>query len=88
MSEESSLDKRLQAVLAAHYASICQSCGRKLDRGDLAWQNGMTEYGTDFSSVYIICQACDTEAIRVGSWGIADSLADAIAILETDWRDE
>jgi hypothetical protein len=86
-SEEDALDTRLSAVMEAHGASLCRHCGRALDRGDLAWNGGQTEAGTQWSVVEIICQACSQEAARVSSWyAPCDDLDEAIGILERDWE--
>ena len=42
MRDDETLDKALEAQLALLKASHCPSCGRKMDRGDCAWNSGST----------------------------------------------
>lgn len=81
------LDERLREILDAHGSSLCKECGRDLDRGDVAWNSASTEYGTPYSVIEIICQACDTEALHLESWypGI-DDFEEALRVLEKDWE--
>jgi RNase P subunit RPR2 len=82
-----SADERLAAVLKEHSATRCKSCRRKLDRGDVSWQNASTEAGTGFTTVYIICQSCGTETAEVFSWyPETDSFEEAVRVLEEDWE--
>jgi hypothetical protein len=67
VKEQDDPDRNLAVALARHGKSTCQ-CGRIIDRGDVAWNSGSTEAGTEYSVIWIICQACDTEIAQVHSW--------------------
>ena len=65
---EQAAERRFGELLAERGMERCPTCGRRIDRGDVAWTNGATEYGTPWSMVQIICQQCDTEIAHVLSW--------------------
>lgn len=65
---DSEAEKRFQALLEIRGKSNCPTCGRAIDRGDLAWNGGCTEAGTDFTWVEIQCQGCDTEIAGFLNW--------------------
>ncbi len=80
-------DQKLDAFLAEHGLSNCKECGRKLDRGDCAWNSGSTEAGTEYSTLMITCQQCDTEAVLVHSWmPWIDDFEDFVGTLISDYR--
>ncbi len=82
------LDGKLAAILSAHNAAVCPGCGPHLDRGDLAWNNGCTEYGTPNAMLEVICQQCDTEIVCLTLWyPHIDDLEEAIEVLEDKWDD-
>ncbi len=80
-------DEKLTAILAEHGKTECPSCGKKIDRADVAWNNADTEAGTPFTWVEIQCLACQTEIIHFSSWyPAADDLDDLIEHVLPDWR--
>ena len=78
-------DERLADVLKAKGYAICKSCGRNIDRGDIAWNNGSTEVGTPCTFVEIICARCDNQVARIHSWypGIED-MDELTYVIEND----
>ena len=58
----------MQDILAAAGYSPCPSCGKTIDRGDVAWNNPTTSEGTPYIVVEIQCQHCDTEIVNFKSW--------------------
>lgn len=79
------LDVRLKAVLRAHDAEFCE-CGHEIGFGDIAWNNGCTEYGTGYSTVEIQCEGCQREIAHIDSWypEICDQ-DELLGVLERDW---
>jgi len=79
------ITKRLKAVLRQHKAERC-TCGHRIGFGDIAWNNGSTEYGTEYCVVEIQCVACDREIAHIDSWypGI-DNREELLGVLERDW---
>jgi len=72
--------------LKVHNAIHCK-CGRKIDRGDVRWNNPYTEAGTPFTVVDIVCQKCDTEIAHFSSWYPgADNFEDLIEFVFKDWE--
>lgn len=61
-------NEKLKELLKEKGYAVCPSCGRELDQGDIAWNNGSAEYGTGCSMVVCNCQACDEGIFRVNSW--------------------
>lgn len=61
------IDERFKNLLKHYKLDTCK-CGRQIDRGDAAWNCGSTEYGTPYSVLEIICQACDNEIFYGSSW--------------------
>lgn len=61
-------DEALLNVLKRKGKDICPNCWRVIDRGDMAWNNGSTKYGTGYCVVECQCQQCDTELFKVDSW--------------------
>lgn len=79
------LVKRLRAILREHKALRC-TCGHYVGFGDIAWNNGSTEYGTDYTTVEIQCVACDREIAHIDSWYPSiESRDELLHVLETDW---
>lgn len=77
--------EHLYEILSEHDSSHCK-CGRKLDFGDISWNESASEAGTPFSIVNIQCQRCDLEIKRVFSgYPCTDDIEDILHILETDW---
>jgi len=83
---DAAAQRRLATILQAHAATFCPTCGRHLDCGDLAWTRGQTEAGTAFSTVEIVCQACDTSIAHVSSWYPAETLEEVLDLLEDEWQ--
>ena len=80
--EEKDWDVELKRVLQKQGWDKCP-CGREIDRGDLEWNSASNESGTPYSSVYITCQACDTEIAYIQDWyPDAEDLEDVCGILE------
>jgi hypothetical protein len=81
-------EQRLTAVLQEHGAAACPKCGRTIDRGDVSWQGANTQAGTPCTTVYVICQGCDTEVAEVFSWlPWVDHFGDVLDLLEEeDWE--
>ena len=59
---------KLQQILTKYNINTCHKCGRVIDRGDIMWNEGSTEYGTPYLYIYIECQQCDTEIFYGWSW--------------------
>jgi hypothetical protein len=79
------LDERLKTVLRAHDAEFC-ACGHEIGFGDIAWNNGSTEYGTGYCSVEIQCEGCQREIAHIDSWYPEIYERDELLyVLETDW---
>lgn len=80
-------DAEFARVLAEHDASLCPSCGRQLDRGDVAWNNSGTEAGTPYSVLEIICQNCAREIVCIHSWyPEIEDFNEFVDVLERDWN--
>jgi hypothetical protein len=82
-------DELLEQALAAHGKSNCPSCSRKIDRGDVAWNDGDTEAGTPYTHVEIQCQQCETEIVNFCSWWPGGSQYDFDDTMEhvlKDWE--
>lgn len=76
-------DETFKRILTDHGSEKCWSCGRELDRGDVAWNNASTEAGTPFAVLEIICQACDSEVMRCQTWWPAiDDFEEFVEVLE------
>lgn len=75
---------RLKSILKIKGYDTCKDCGRKLDQGDVAWNEACTEYGTPFTVIEIQCLKCETEAALVRSWHWAESLDEVVEILEDE----
>ena len=71
-------NERLLEALRKIRKDTCDNCGRTLDMGDVAWNTGSTEYGTEYSVMEIICQACDNEVLHQETWSSIDNLNDFI----------
>ncbi len=54
-------------ILKEKGVDIC-SCGQKITQGDIAWNNGSTEYGTPHCTVFCQCPKCDSEIFHFFSW--------------------
>jgi hypothetical protein len=81
------LDKKFIKILKAHDKYPCPHCGRKLDRGDLMWNNGSTGYGTPVSSIEIICQKCENNILHLSTWyPYIDDFEEAVSVLEAKWK--
>jgi hypothetical protein len=61
-------DARLAALLAEHGATRCRHCGAPVDRGALAWNNRVSDYGTPWTHVFLRCPACDRGLAAAHSW--------------------
>ena len=61
-------DILLLEVLKRKGKDSCPKCGRKIDRGDLSWNNSTTEAGTDYSVVECQCQECFSEVFMFHTW--------------------
>ncbi len=88
MTEEE-LDRRLARILADHDVTTCPTCGRTLDRGDLAWNEGATDSGTPYGFCEILCLACGDEIAVIGWWGGCDSfeeVLDRLDVSREEWR--
>jgi hypothetical protein len=60
-------ERILDAELRRRGVSPCK-CGRVIDRADVAWNNACSEAGTSYSTVTIICLACDAPIAYWRSW--------------------
>lgn len=80
-SFESYLDNELKRTLRQNNLEFCQ-CGRAFDRGDVAWNNGESEYGTPYSTLEIICLNCGTEAVRIDIWTNIEGFGEFITELQ------
>jgi hypothetical protein len=80
-------DEKLAAVLVEHGKSNCPSCGRIIDRGDVAWNNAQTESGTPCTWVQIQCVKCESEIGHFWSWWPgADDFDDLVDNVMHDWK--
>lgn len=59
-----------QRILTEHDAATCPTCGKPIDRGDVAWNNSNTEseFGTDYCVLQITCEHCSSEILHLRSW--------------------
>jgi len=73
-------------VLKKFNSEKCE-CGRILDRGDIAWNTGCTEYGTGYSVLEVICQSCDEEIKIIHTWYEVDCFEEFLTELEDCWED-
>jgi hypothetical protein len=81
-------DEKLKAVLKSKGKDTCPNCGREIDRGDMAWNNGSTEYGTGYCVVECQCQQCDTELFEFHSWHPAiDDIDDLAYVIDLELND-
>jgi len=80
-------DAQLAALLADEGKANCPACERVIDRGDVSWNNGCTSEGTGYSTVFIVCQACDTSIALISSWyPEIEGFSDILHVLATeDW---
>lgn len=85
---ETEAELALEEALRAHGKSNCPNCGKKIDRGDIAWNSGETEYGTGYSVIEIQCLGCSTEIAHWHSWvNEIDNFEDLCSSLVlNDWR--
>jgi len=81
-------DQQFANVLKEHGTLYCPSCGKVIDRGDVAWNNASTHAGTPYSSILIECLRCDTEILYLTSWFEIDSFAELVDVLARDWKQE
>lgn len=65
---EDEADAAFSAFMQKVGMSICPTCSRVLDRGDVAWNNPCTDVGTDYTAATITCQACGTGIADWDSW--------------------
>lgn len=79
------LTQQLKAILRKHKAERCK-CGHRIGFGDIAWNNGCTEYGTSYCTVEIQCVKCDREIAHIDSWypGI-EVQEELLDVLARDW---
>lgn len=78
-------DEDLENILKKHGKEFCPKCNRKIDRGDVAWNEGSTEAGTPYSVLEIACLQCGTEIAHKYSWSWVESFDDFICALEEEW---
>jgi len=85
--DDANEDARLAMLLKDKGKANCPACGRVLDRGDVSWNNGCTSEGTGYSTVFVVCQACDTNIALISSWyPEIEDFADVLHVLATeDW---
>jgi hypothetical protein len=83
---EAEADAEFHQTLVAHSKTHCPTCGKAIDRGDVAWNNGETEAGTPYSSAIIQCQACDTEIARWSGWTEADNWIEFVEKMLDGWE--
>lgn len=85
MTEEALLEA-LKEILRQHDAEFCSSCGHEIGFGDIAWNNGNTEYGTGYSMIEIQCVGCDHEIAHVESWyPLIEEQSELVYVLGKDW---
>lgn len=78
----------LAAILQKHNAAQCPNCQHPIGWGDVAWNSGSTEEGTEYSVIEIQCTACDTEILYLHSWyAPIDDESEIIYVLQTEWSD-
>lgn len=82
---EAEVDEAFAAFLTENSLSPCK-CGRHIDRADVAWNNGETEYGTPYSYVEIQCLGCQEEIASWSSWIDFDSFEDVVDIGLKDYE--
>jgi hypothetical protein len=76
-------DKKLKSVLSTNNKEICPVCRKEIDRGDVAWNTGSTEFGTGYSVLVIICECCFTEIFHGTTWYEIESFDEFIDELES-----
>lgn len=79
------LDERFADLLDRHNARICPACGHEIGFGSLAWNNAATEAGTDYTTIEIICDVCQTEIKLLHSWEHASTTREVVGALEREW---
>ena len=85
MRQNTKKNAALRDLLKEKGVSPCQSCGRVLDMGDIAWNNCCTEVGTGFCTIDVICLRCDTEAAYIESWyPYIEDIDDILYVIKTD----
>lgn len=77
--------KRLKAILREHKTERCK-CRHRIGFGDIAWNNGCTECGTEYCTVKIQCGNCGREIAHIDSWypGI-EGQEELLDVLAHDW---
>lgn len=79
------LDKELKEILIKHNAEFCK-CGHEIGWGDIAWNQAVTEYGTEHGYVEIQCLACQEEITEFHTWyPFIEDQEDVIHVLKNDW---
>jgi hypothetical protein len=81
---DSELDAAFAAELDKRGKRICPVCAKVIDRGDVAWNQGSTEAGTDYSVVEIQCEGCQTEIGHFATWYDVSDFDDVIRVMD-DW---
>lgn len=86
--KEKEYDNALSDVLKRKGKDACPECSRVIDRGDMAWNNGSTKYGTGYCVVECQCQQCDTELFQFHSWYPSiDDIYDLARVIDQEMKD-
>jgi hypothetical protein len=77
---------RLTAILQKHGVAQCPDCDKPIGLGDVAWNTGGTEEGTEYSVIEIQCVGCDAEILNHHSWyAPIDDIDEILHVLESEW---
>jgi hypothetical protein len=83
---EEEAETRLAEELQRRHLANCLGCGKKIDRGDVAWNTGQTEYGTPYSYVEIQCLNCQTEIGSYHTWYEIETFSELVESTLNDWK--
>ena len=84
--EPKSESQRLRDILLEHKSLFCGCCGHEIGFGDIAWNNGQTEYGTPYTMIEVQCEACQNEIAQISAWTEIESNDDLLDVLSDEWR--
>ena len=79
-------NNELKRILRKHGKEKCPKCQHEIGWGDIAWNNGSTEAGTECSTVEIQCEGCFEEIAHVTSWSWVEGTDDLLEVLDCDWE--
>ena len=75
-------NKLFCSILLNNNKNICPVYGRIIDIGDMAWNNGESDYGSPCSVIECQCQKCGTEIFHFSTWGEMENIDAVINEIE------